>query len=114
MFVERLELVDFRSYVRADVPMAAGATTFIGSNGQGKTNLVEAVEYLSTLSSHRVSNDTPLVRLGADQAVVRGRVRAGTDDARSLLLEVEINARRANRARINRAPLTRPRTFSGC
>lgn len=73
MFVERLELVDFRSYVRADVPMAAGATTFIGSNGQGKTNLVEAVEYLSTLSSHRVSNDTPLVRLGADQAVVRGR-----------------------------------------
>ena len=46
MFVERLELVDFRSYVRADVPMAAGATTFIGSNGQGKTNLVEAVEYL--------------------------------------------------------------------
>ena len=69
MFVERLELVDFRSYVRADVPMAAGATTFIGSNGQGKTNLVEAVEYLSTLTSHRVSNDTPLVRLGADQAV---------------------------------------------
>lgn len=62
MFVERLELVDFRSYVRADVPMTAGATTFIGSNGQGKTNLVEAVEYLSTLSSHRVSNDTPLVR----------------------------------------------------
>ena len=113
MFVERLELVDFRSYVRADVPMAAGATTFIGSNGQGKTNLVEAVEYLSTLSSHRVSNDTPLVRLGADQAVVRGRVRAGTDDARSLLLEVEINARRANRARINRAPLTRPRDILG-
>lgn len=113
MFVERLELVDFRSYVRADVPMTAGATTFIGSNGQGKTNLVEAVEYLSTLSSHRVSNDTPLVRLGADQAVVRGRVRAGTDDARSLLLEVEINARRANRARINRAPLTRPRDILG-
>ena len=105
MFVERLELVDFRSYVRADVPMAAGATIFIGSNGQGKTNLVEAVEYLSTLSSHRVSNDTPLVRLGADQAVVRGRVRAGADDARSLLLEVEINARRANRARINRCLL---------
>ena len=59
MFVERLELVDFRSYVRADVPMAAGATTFIGSNGQGKTNLVEAVEYLSTLSSHRSSSANP-------------------------------------------------------
>ena len=113
MFVERLELVDFRSYVRVDVPMTAGATTFIGSNGQGKTNLVEAVEYLSTLSSHRVNNDTPLVRLGAGQAVVRGRVRAGADDARSLLLEVEINARRANRARINRAPLPRPREILG-
>ena len=86
MFVERLELVDFRSYVRADVPMTAGVTTFIGFNGQGKTNLVEAVEYLSTLSSHRVNNDTPLVRLGAHQAVVRGRVRAGAEDSRSLLL----------------------------
>lgn len=113
MFVERLELVDFRSYVRADVPMTAGVTTFIGFNGQGKTNLVEAVEYLSTLSSHRVNNDTPLVRLGAHQAVVRGRVRAGAEDSRSLLLEVEINPRRANRARINRAPLTRPREILG-
>lgn len=113
MFVEHLELTDFRSYVRADVPMSAGVTSFIGSNGQGKTNLVEAVEYLSTLSSHRVSNDTPLVRLGADQAVLRGRVRAGADDARALLLEIEINPRRTNRARINKAPLTRPRDLLG-
>ncbi|MDN6021449.1 MAG: DNA replication/repair protein RecF [Acidipropionibacterium jensenii] len=113
MFVEHLSLTDFRSYVRADVPMAPGVTTFVGSNGQGKTNLVEAVEYLSRLSSHRVRQDLPLVRMGCDQAVVRGRVRAGHGDDRSLLLEIEINAHRANRARINRANLPRTRDLLG-
>ncbi|WP_245306688.1 DNA replication/repair protein RecF [Acidipropionibacterium timonense] len=93
--------------------MDPGVTTFVGSNGQGKTNLVEAVEYLSTLGSHRVTSDTPLVRLGATQAVVRGKVRAGTDDARALLIEVEINPGRANRARINRAPVARSRDVLG-
>ncbi len=113
MFVEHLSLTDFRSYVRADVPMAPGVTTFVGSNGQGKTNLVEAVEYLSRLSSHRVRQDQPLIRMGSEQAVVRGRVRAGHGDDRSLLLEIEINAHRANRARINRAPLPRTRDLLG-
>lgn len=113
MYVEHLSLVDFRSYVRAEVPLGPGVTSFVGSNGQGKTNLVEAVEYLSRLGSHRVSNDTPLVRLGADQAVVRARVRAGADDPRSLLLEIEVNPGRANRARINRAPLPRTRDLLG-
>ncbi|AFV87860.1 DNA replication and repair protein recF [Acidipropionibacterium acidipropionici ATCC 4875] len=113
MFVEHLSLTDFRSYVRADVPMSPGVNTFVGSNGQGKTNLVEAVEYLSSLSSHRVNQDAPLIRLGADQAVVRARVRAGTGDDRSLLLELEINAHRANRGRINRAPLPRTRDLLG-
>ena len=103
MYVAELELVDFRSYVRSAITLQPGVTSFIGSNGQGKTNLVEAIEYLSTLSSHRVSNDVPLIRLGAKQAIVRARVLAGSDDLRSLLLEVEINSRRANRTRINRA-----------
>lgn len=113
MFVEHLSLTDFRSYVRADVPMSPGVNTFVGSNGQGKTNLVEAVEYLSSLSSHRVNQDVPLIRMGAEQAVVRARVRAGTEDGRALLLELEINSHRANRARINRAPLPRTRDLLG-
>lgn len=103
MFVERLWLTDFRSYVRADVPMGPGVTIFLGANGQGKTNLVEAVEYLSRLASHRVRQDLPLIRMGTEQAVVRGKIRAGHGDDRSLLLEIEINSHRANRARINRA-----------
>lgn len=113
MFVEHLWLTDFRSYVRAEVGMGPGVSTFIGANGQGKTNLVEAIEYLSSLSSHRVNQDLPLVRMGADQAIVRARVRAGFDDSRALLLEIEINAHRANRGRINRAPLPRTRDLLG-
>ncbi|MGJ6981574.1 DNA replication/repair protein RecF [Aestuariimicrobium soli] len=113
MYVEHLSLADFRSYTSADVPLEAGVTVFVGANGQGKTNLVEAVEYLSRLGSHRVSSDAPLVRLDAEQAIVRGRVKAGRSDARSLLLEVEINPGRANRARINKAPLGRTRELVG-
>lgn len=113
MFVERLWLTDFRSYVRADVPMGPGVTIFLGANGQGKTNLVEAVEYLSRLASHRVRQDLPLIRMGTEQAVVRGKIRAGHGDDRSLLLEIEINSHRANRARINRAPLPRTRDLLG-
>ncbi|MGA4506704.1 DNA replication/repair protein RecF [Propionibacteriaceae bacterium G1746] len=113
MWVEHLSLVDFRCYRTAEVPMAPGVNLFIGQNGQGKTNLVEAVEYLSTLSSHRVSQDAPLVRAGADQAIARARVRAGRDDARSLLLELEITPGKANRARINRNAQQRPRDLLG-
>ena len=113
MYVAELELVDFRSYVRSAITLQPGVTSFIGSNGQGKTNLVEAIEYLSTLSSHRVSSDVPLIRLGARQAIVRARVRAGSDDLRSLLLEVEINSGRANRTRINRARTQRTRDLLG-
>lgn len=113
MYVEHLSLVDFRCYRSVEVPMLPGVNLFIGQNGQGKTNLVEAVEYLSTLSSHRVSNDAPLVRAGAEQAVVRGRVRASRDDTRSLLLELEINPGKANRARINKGPQPRARDLLG-
>ncbi|MGL4831663.1 MAG: DNA replication/repair protein RecF [Propionibacteriaceae bacterium] len=113
MFVTALELHDFRSYETASLSLAAGVTVFVGANGQGKTNLVEAVDYLATLGSHRVSSDVPLVRAGAERAVVRGRVQAGLDDPRSLLLEVEITPGRANRARLNRAPLPRTRDLLG-
>ncbi len=113
MYVEHLQLVDFRSYAGVDVPLAAGVTTLVGANGQGKTNLVEAIEYLSTMSSHRVSSDVPLVRAGAERAVVRARVQAGLDDPRQLQLEIEITPGKANRARLNRSPLRRAREIVG-
>ncbi len=113
MFVDHLQLADFRSYAAVDIPLDSGVTTFVGANGQGKTNLVEAIEYLSTLSSHRVSTDLPLVRAGADHAIVRAGVRAGLEDPRRLLLELEITPGKANRARMNKSPLQRPREIAG-
>ncbi|TGN63205.1 DNA replication/repair protein RecF [Nocardioides eburneiflavus] len=110
MHVAHLTLHDFRSYGDIDVALEPGATAFIGRNGQGKTNLVEAIDYLSRLSSHRVATDAPLVRAGADQAVVRASV---VKEGRTALLEVELNPGRANRARINRSPLPRPREIIG-
>ena len=113
MFVTHLSLADFRSYATAEVALQPGATTFTGANGQGKTNLIEAVDYLATLGSHRVSSEQPLVRHGAERAIVRARVQAGLDDARQLLLEVELLPGKQNRASLNRAPLRRPRELLG-
>jgi DNA replication and repair protein RecF len=110
MHVAHLTLHDFRSYADLDVALGAGATAFIGRNGQGKTNLVEAIDYLSRLGSHRVSSDAPLVRAGADQAIVRAAV---VKDGRTATLEVELNPGRSNRARINRSPLPRARELLG-
>ena len=110
MHVSHLSLHDFRSYATAEVPLEPGATAFIGRNGQGKTNLVEAIDYLSRLSSHRVATDAPLVRAGAEQAVVRAAV---VRDGRTAVLEVELNPGRANRARVNRSPLPRARDLVG-
>jgi DNA replication and repair protein RecF len=105
-----LSLRDFRSYAEVELPLDAGVTALVGPNGQGKTNLVEAVGYLATLGSHRVATDAPLVRLGAERAVVRGQV---VRDDRQLLVEIEITPGRANRARVNRGPVPRPREVLG-
>ncbi|WP_406183669.1 DNA replication/repair protein RecF [Streptomyces sp. NBC_01006] len=110
MHVSHLSLADFRSYARAEVPLDPGVTAFVGPNGQGKTNLVEAIGYLATLGSHRVSSDAPLVRMGADRAVIRAAVTHG---ARQQLVELELNPGRANRARINRSSQVRPRDVLG-
>lgn len=109
MHVEHLSLTDFRSYATAEVELGPGVTTLVGDNGQGKTNVVEALAYLATLGSHRVATDASLVRAGAERAVVRGRLRRG---GRAALLELEITPGRANRARVNKAP-TRPREVLG-
>jgi DNA replication and repair protein RecF len=106
----RLALTDFRSYVDVDVPLEPGVTIFSGPNGEGKTNLVEAVGYAATLASHRAAQDTPLIRKGADQAIIRAAISTSANDA---LVEIELNAGRANRVRLNRAPLTRPRDILG-
>ncbi|MFZ5871708.1 MAG: DNA replication/repair protein RecF [Actinomycetota bacterium] len=110
MHVTHLSLTDFRSYPTAEVALGPGVTAIVGPNGQGKTNLVEAIGYVATLGSHRVATDAPLVRSGAERAVVRAAVdRAG----RSTLVELEIVPGRANRARLNRAPVPRPREVLG-
>ena len=110
MYVRHLQVGSFRSWERVDLALGPGPTVFVGRNGEGKTNLVEAVGYLATMGSHRVSSDAPLVRHGAAQAVVRAALRRGD---RELLVEIEINPGRANRVRVNRAPLPRPRDLLG-
>lgn len=112
MIVTHLNLSDYRNYAVADVGLAPGANLFIGRNGQGKTNLVEALGYLSTLGSHRVSNDQALIRAGKDAAIIRARLQ---HSGRELLAEVQINRSGANRAQINRSqikPRELPRYFS--
>jgi DNA replication and repair protein RecF len=110
LHVRHLTLKDFRSYPSAELALTPGVTTLVGLNGQGKTNLVEAVGYLATLGSHRVATDQPLVRFGAAQAVVRGAV---VRDERETMVELEITPGRANRARLGRAPVPRPRDVLG-
>ena len=102
MIVEHLSLVDFRNYAVADVALSAGPNVFVGRNGQGKTNLAEAIAFLATLGSHRVSNDAPMVRDGAEAAIIRARLVHGE---RSVLLEAQVNRQGANKARVNGAPV---------
>jgi DNA replication and repair protein RecF len=110
LYVAHLTLHDFRSWPDLDLELGPGATAFVGRNGQGKTNLVEAIDYLSRLGSHRVAGDAPLVRSGTDQAVVRAAV---VRDERRAVLEIEINPGKSNRARINKSPLPRARELLG-
>lgn len=114
MHLSHLEVVDFRSYPAAEVDLTPGVTVLLGRNGQGKTNLVEAAGYVATLASHRVAQDAPLVRAGGDppagSAVVRATV---VRDGHESLVEIEILPGRANRARLNRAPVARQRDVLG-
>lgn len=110
MHVTALELVDFRSYEHAQLELGRGVNVLIGRNGHGKTNVVEALAYLATSGSHRVASDQPLIRHGAQQALVRAAVER---DGRQLLLEVEIVPGKGNRARVNKSPLPRARDLVG-
>lgn len=110
VYVRHLALTDFRSWASIDVPLSPGVNVLVGRNGTGKTNLMEALGYLATLGSHRVATDAPLVRSGSARSVISAAVVSA---GRELLLEVEIARDRRNLARINRAPLTRPRDLLG-
>jgi DNA replication and repair protein RecF len=108
--VSHLSLSDFRSYEHVAVELPAGVSALVGPNGQGKTNLVEALDYVSTQTSHRVASDQPLVRHGATQAIIRATVQR---DRREALIELQINPGRTNRARLNRGDVPRPREVLG-
>ncbi|MCG2801219.1 MAG: DNA replication/repair protein RecF [Cellulomonas sp.] len=110
MHVAHLSLVDFRSYTHVELPLEPGVTALIGPNGQGKTNLVEAIGYVATLGSHRVPGDAPLVRAGAERALVRMRAVRGD---RTATVEIEITPGRANRARLNGGSPVRAREALG-
>ncbi|HEV2640679.1 MAG TPA: DNA replication/repair protein RecF [Actinocrinis sp.] len=110
MRLNRLALTDFRSYAELDLGLEPGVNVLIGPNGQGKTNIVEAVGFLAHHSSHRVAQEAPLVRAGAARAVIRGSVQ---HEERTALIELELNPGRANRARLNRSPVPRTRDVLG-
>jgi len=110
VYISQLSLTSFRSYVQADVQLAPGINVLVGPNGVGKTNIVEAIGYLANLSSHRVSNDAPLLHFGSERALIRGTLHRGSQFTS---LEVEITSGKINRARINRANPVRAREILG-
>ena len=112
MRVTHLSLTDFRNYAQVDVPFLPGPNLIVGRNGQGKTNLIEALGFLSTLGSHRVSTTAAMIRAGQDAAIIRARLEY---NGRDILTEVQINRSGLNRAQVNRSVIkTRelPRYFS--
>lgn len=110
MYVRHLGLRDFRSWAHADLELTPGRTVFIGPNGYGKTNLIEALWYSSTLGSHRVATDAPLVRAGSSRAVVSTIV---VNEGRECAVDLEISVGRANKAQLNRSAVRSPREVVG-
>ena len=110
MRVKKLALTNFRSYKSLELELDPGPTTFIGNNGSGKTNIAESLIYLAYLSSHRVSQNLPLLHLGTDQAIIRAEIER---DDRTLQVDLEINASKANRARLNQNPTKAQREILG-
>lgn len=102
--------MDYRTYRLLNLPLTPGVTVFLGPNGVGKTNIIEAVDYTAQLASHRVSQDSPLVRVGAQRAYIRTRTVRGNQQT---VLEFEIAPGKSNRVRINRAAPVRAREALG-
>lgn len=110
MFIKNLSLIQFRSYQNLDLNLNKGINVFLGDNGEGKTNIIESIIYLSLLSSHRVATDLPLIKLDNEKAYIRAKIE---DDQREHLIELEINPNKANRAKINQQPVRSQREILG-
>jgi len=110
MHVKHLTLSNFRNYSTVELPLSTGINLLVGRNGQGKTNLAEAIFYAATLNSHRVSGYLPLIRQGESKAIVR--ILARFED-RENLIELELNSEGSNRARINKSETPRVRDVLG-
>ena len=110
MYVKRVRLTNFRNYKTADLELYPGVNLLHGSNGQGKTNLVEAINFFGSLSSHRVAGLTPLIKQGEETAIISLEL---AHDERELLLEFELNSDSSNRARLNKSPVAKPKDILG-
>jgi DNA replication and repair protein RecF len=110
VYVRHLGLRDFRSWAHADLELQPGRTVFVGPNGYGKTNLIEALWYSTTLGSHRVGTDMPLIRAGAPRAVISTII---VNEGRECAVDLEIATGRANKARLNRSPVRSTREVVG-
>lgn len=101
MLITNLNLTNYRSYANLELNLDPGINIFVGKNGEGKTNIAESILYLTFLNSHRASGNTPLVKLGQASAYIRAKVKY---PEREILVELEINIDKANRAKINQNP----------
>ena len=110
MFASRVKLTNFRNYESADIEFSSGVNLIYGPNGQGKTNLVEALNFFAALDSHRVAGHTPLIKQGKSSAIISLEL---SHDNRDLILEYEINADSSNRARLNRSDVAKPKDILG-
>ena len=98
MLITSLNLTNYRSYTSLDLTLGPGVSIFVGKNGEGKTNIAEAILYLTFLNSHRANGNTPLIKLGNQSAYIRAKVKY---PEREILVELEINSDKANRAKVN-------------
>ena len=110
MFAKRVKLTNFRNYETADIEFSSGVNLIYGPNGQGKTNLVEALNFFAGLDSHRVAGHSPLIKQGKSTAIISLEL---SHEARDLLLEYEINTESSNRARLNKSEVTKPKDILG-
>ena len=110
MFAKRVKLTNFRNYESADIEFTSGVNLIYGPNGQGKTNLVEALNFFAALDSHRVAGHTPLIKQSKSTAIISLEL---SHESRDLLLEYEINADSSNRARLNKSEVAKPKDILG-
>ena len=110
MFAKRVKLTNFRNYESVDIEFSSGVNLIYGPNGQGKTNLVEALNFFAALDSHRVAGHTPLIKQGKSTAIISLEL---AHENRDLLLEYEINTDSSNRARLNKSELAKPKDILG-